>query len=206
MDSYNKVLERNKEWVRQRTEHQPDFFQELAQSQKPEFFWIGCSDSRVPAEQITGLEPGELFVHRNIANLAPKGDVNVLSGLQFAVEALKVKHVIVCGHYGCGGIKYGMTEENMGLLDAWLEYIRILYRENQAELDTITDPIQRADRMAEINVLRQIRNIAASSIVQQAWKRDRYPEIHGWVYDMRTGYLKELETIRVDGGSDLYRN
>jgi carbonic anhydrase len=194
MDSYRKLLAANKDWVASKLAQRKDFFEELAQGQKPEFLWIGCSDSRVPAEDLTGCQPGELFVHRNVGNLVPESDVNALSVLQFAVEHLRVKHVIVCGHYGCGGVKHGMTHHDLGLLDAWIANIRTLYVEHAAELARLATDAERWDRLVEINVRRQVRNVAGSAIVHKAWNEERRPLIHGWVCDLRTGYLKELET------------
>jgi carbonic anhydrase len=194
MDTYRKLLAANQAWVKNKLAQRQDFFEQLARGQNPEFLWIGCSDSRVPAEDLTGSQPGELFVHRNIGNLVPESDVNALSVLQFAVEHLKVKHVIVCGHYACGGVKQGMMHHDLGLLDAWIANIRSLYVEHTPELAKLPDDGQRWDRLVELNVLRQVRNVAGSAIVHKAWREERRPLIHGWVCDLRTGYLKELET------------
>ncbi len=194
MDTYRKLLAANQDWVRGKLAQSQDFFEELSRGQNPEFLWIGCSDSRVPAEDLTGCQPGELFVHRNIGNLVPESDVNALSVLQFAVEHLKVKHVIVCGHYGCGGVKHGMMHHDLGLLDAWIANIRSIYAENAAEFAKIADGTERWDRLVELNVLRQVRNVAGSAIVHKAWREERRPLIHGWVCDLKTGCLKELET------------
>jgi carbonic anhydrase len=194
MDTYRKLLAANQAWVKNKLALRQDFFEQLARGQNPEFLWIGCSDSRVPAEDLTGSQPGELFVHRNIGNLVPESDVNALSVLQFAVEHLKVKHVIVCGHYACGGVKQGMMHHDLGLLDAWIANIRSLYVEHTPELAKLPDDGQRWDRLVELNVLRQVRNVAGSAIVHKAWREERRPLIHGWVCDLRTGYLKELET------------
>jgi carbonic anhydrase len=194
MDKYRKLLAANRSWVKNKLAVRRDFFEELARGQNPEFLWIGCSDSRVPAEDLTGSQPGELFVHRNIGNLVPESDVNALSVLQFAVEHLKVKHVIVCGHYDCGGVKHGMMHHDLGLLDAWIANIRSLYVENAAEFANIQGEEQRWDRLVELNVRRQVRNVAGSAIVHKAWQEERRPLIHGWVFDLKTGYLKELET------------
>jgi carbonic anhydrase len=196
MDTYRKLLQANKDWVRAKLAVRKDYFQELAEGQKPEFLWIGCSDSRVPAEDLTGCQPGELFVHRNIGNLVPESDVNALSVLQYAVENLKVKHVIVCGHYGCGGVRNGMHHNNLGLLDAWIANIRSQYVEHSAELAALADENQRWDRLVELNVRRQVRNVAGSAIVHKAWTEEGRPLIHGWVCDLKTGYLTELETRR----------
>jgi carbonic anhydrase len=194
MDAYQKLLSANKKWVRSKLAQRKDFFKDLSQGQSPEFLWIGCSDSRVPAEDLTGCQPGELFVHRNIGNLVPESDVNALSVLQYAIEHLRVKHVIVCGHYGCGGVKQGMRHGDLGLLDAWLANIRSLYEEHEEELANVPDEADRWDQLVELNVRRQVRNVAGSAIVHKAWREERRPLIHGWVCDLKTGYLKELET------------
>jgi carbonic anhydrase len=194
MQTYRKLLAANRDWVQAKLDQRKDFFEQLARGQNPEFLWIGCSDSRVPAEDLTGCQPGELFVHRNIGNLVPESDINVLSVLQFAVEHLKVKHVIVCGHYGCGGVRHGMTYGNLGLLDAWLANIRAVYEEHMPELAELSNETERWDRLVEINVRHQVGNVAASAIVHRAWREERLPLIHGWVCDLQTGYLKELVT------------
>ena len=196
MDRFQRLLEANRAWVQTKLAQREDFFEELSQGQSPEFLWIGCSDSRVPAEDLTGCQPGELFVHRNIGNLVPESDVNALSVLQYAIEDLKVKHVIVCGHYGCGGVKHGMTHDDLGLLDAWLANIRTIYVEHAPELATLNSDGERWDRMVELNVLRQVRNVAGSAIVYKSWKEEQRPLIHGWVCDLKTGYLKPLLTQR----------
>lgn len=206
MDSYKKLLLANKAWVQDKLNIRPDYFEVTAEDQKPEFLWIGCSDSRVPAEDITGTEPGELFVHRNIANLVVHTDFNMLSVLQYAVEALKIRHIIVCGHYNCGGVRNAITHQDLGLLNKWLRHIKDVYRMNARELDTISDSQQRYDRLVELNVSEQIQNLAETSIVQRAWKSENRPHLHGWVYDMKTGYLKEI--ARMDPGAkieDIYR-
>lgn len=206
MDSYKKLLLANKAWVQDKLNIRPDYFQITAEDQKPEFLWIGCSDSRVPAEDITGTEPGELFVHRNIANLVVHTDFNMLSVVQYAVEALKIQHIIVCGHYNCGGVRNAVTHQDLGLLNKWLRHIKDVYRMNARELDTISDPQQRYDRLVELNVSEQIQNLAETSIVQRAWRSEKRPYLHGWVYDLKTGYLKEI--ARMDPGAkidDIYR-
>jgi len=194
MDKYRRLLKANQDWVKSKIAVRQDFFEDLARGQNPEFLWIGCSDSRVPAEDLTGCQPGELFVHRNIGNLVPESDVNALSVLQYAVDELKVKHVIVCGHYGCGGVKHGMTHDDLGLLDAWIANIRTQYVEHAAELAQLPTKTAQWDRLVELNVLRQVRNVAGSAIVHKSWTEERRPLIHGWVCDLKTGYLKELET------------
>ncbi len=206
MDSYKKLLLANKAWVQDKLNIRPDYFEVTSEDQSPEFLWIGCSDSRVPAEDITGTEPGELFVHRNIANLVVHTDFNMLSVLQYAVEALKIKHIIVCGHYQCGGVRNALTHNDYGLLNKWLRYIKDVYRMHARELDTISNPQVRYDRLVELNVSEQIQNLAETSIVQAAWKKEQRPSLHGWVYDLKTGYLKEI--ARMDPGAkidDIYR-
>ena len=206
MDSYRKLLLANKAWAQERLKVRPDFFERQSESQQPEFLWIGCSDSRVPAEEITGAEPGELFVHRNIANLIVHTDFNMLSVLQYAVEVLKVKHVIVCGHYRCGGVKNAMSRSDLGLINKWLRHIKDSYRLYERELDAIAEPTARWDRLVEINVNEQIQNLAQTSIVQRAWRDRNAPSLHGWVYDLLTGTLKEIAHMppnsRID---DIYR-
>lgn len=192
MDSYKKLLLANKAWVQDRISIRPDYFEVMSKDQTPEFLWIGCSDSRVPAEDITGTEPGELFVHRNVANLVIHTDFNMLSVLQYAVEVLKVKHVIVCGHYGCGGVQNAMSRKHLGLINKWLRHIKDVYRFHARELETIRDEAQRLRRLVELNVAEQVQNLAETSFVQRAWLNEQRPEVHGWVYDMQTGYLKEI--------------
>jgi carbonic anhydrase len=206
MDSHKKLLLANKAWVDDKLSASPEFFELLARDQKPDYLWIGCADSRVPAEEITGTQPGELFVHRNVANLVVHTDFNMLSVLQYAVEVLQVKHVIICGHYGCGGVQNAMTNKHLGLINKWLRHIKDVYRVHQRELDVISDPTQKFDRMVELNVIEQVTNLAQTSIIQRSWATRNAPVIHGWVYDLRTGYLKEL--AKVDSSShmdDIYR-
>jgi carbonic anhydrase len=201
MESHKKLLLSNRAWVQEKLELRPDFFHELAKGQRPEFLWIGCSDSRVPAEEVTGAAPGELFVHRNIANLVVHTDLNLLSVLQFAVDHLKVKHVIVCGHYGCGGVKAAMSHQRYGLMNKWLRTIKDLIASHQAELLADADVDRRTDRVVELNVIQQVYNLAKTSIVQRAWHREQRPTLHGWVYGLETGLLKEL--IDVTPGTRL---
>jgi carbonic anhydrase len=192
MNAYRRLLLANQAWAKEKIDLRSDFFERSFQVQTPEFLWLGCSDSRVPAEEVTGVEPGELFVHRNIANIVVHTDFNFLSVLQYAVEALRVKHIIVCGHYGCGGIMASLHHKDLGLLNKWLRHIKDIYRFHETELSAIPDIEQRRDRLVELNVLEQVHNIAETSIVQYAWKYEQRPVIHGWVYDMKTGLLKEL--------------
>ncbi|MBN9481510.1 MAG: carbonic anhydrase [Bordetella sp.] len=171
----------------------PDYFRRLARLQAPDYLWVGCSDSRVPANEIVGLDPGELFVHRNIANLAPPQDINFLSVLQYAVEVLKVRHVIVCGHYGCGGVRAAMTRRRQGLIDHWLQPVRRLAHERADELRLIEDPEMRANRLCECNVAAQVEAIAANPFVRDAWRRGQPLTVHGWIYSIQDGLLRDLE-------------
>jgi carbonic anhydrase len=193
MTSYEKLLLENKAWAHEKVAEDPDYFNRLATLQKPEFLWIGCSDSRVPANEITGTHPGEIFVHRNIANLVVNTDVNLLSVLDYAVNHLKVKHVIVCGHYGCGGIKAAGTTDDFNLvLNMWLRNIKDVYRLHRHELDKIQDEEARTDRLVELNVQEQVMNLAKTSIIQRAWKNDNLPHLHGWVYGLKNGLIKPV--------------
>lgn len=206
MESHQQLLLANKAWVQEKLKIRPDFFTRQVETQSPEFLWIGCSDSRVPAEEITGAEAGELFVHRNIANLVVHTDLNILSVLQYAVEVLRVQHVIVCGHYNCGGVKNAMTHHDFGLINKWLRYLKDTYRAYQAQIESITDSQARWDRMVEINVAEQVHNLAKTTIVQRAWHCEQRPTLHGWVYDLRTGYLKELAEMPPGAKiEDIYR-
>ena len=180
----------------------PDFFKRLERQQGPQYLWIGCSDSRVPANEIVDLAPGEMFVHRNVANLAPPQDANYLSVLQFAVDVIKVKHVIVVGHYGCGGIAAAVDGKRRGLVDHWLHPIREVAGEHKAELDAIADPHKRNDRLCELNVVRQVRNVASDLFVQDAWARGQSLQMHGWVYSLATGLVNDLD-VTVKGPQDL---
>lgn len=191
--SYKKLLENNKTWVSHQLELDPKFFSDLAAGQSPEYLWIGCSDSRVPANEITGTKPGEMFVHRNIANMVIHTDMNLLSVLSYAVEVLKVKHIIVCGHYGCGGVLAAMGNKQYGLIDNWLRNIKDVYRVHAAELNAIEDEVARGRRLVEVNVMEQVYDLGKTSIVQNAWKNEQPLHIHGWVYDIADGILKDLE-------------
>jgi carbonic anhydrase len=190
--SYKKLLENNKNWVAKQLAIDPVYFDKLANSQNPEYLWIGCSDSRVPANQITGTLPGDIFVHRNIANLVVHSDMNMLSVLSYAVEVLKVKHIIVCGHYGCGGVIAAMENKQFGLIDNWLRHIKDVYRYHHKELDAIEDKTQRARRFVEVNVIEQVHDLGKTSIVQNAWKNNQPLHVHGWVYDIHDGIIKDL--------------
>jgi carbonic anhydrase len=195
MDTHRKLLLANKAWVQDKLDVHPDYFTRMEKDQTPDFLWIGCSDSRVPAEEITGTEPGELFVHRNIANLVVHTDFNMLSVLQYAVEVLKVKHVIICGHYGCGGIRNALSHRHFGLINKWLRHIKDVYRFHQEELEAIANEDERWRRLVEVNVMEQVTNLAETSIVQRCWKKEQRPIVHGWVYDLGTGLLKELTAM-----------
>jgi len=191
-EKYNQIFENNKQWVQEKLNLDPDFFTNLSKDQSPDFLWIGCADSRVPANVVTGLEPGDIFVHRNIANLVANGDLNVHSVIQYAVEHLKVKHIIVCGHYECGGVKASMLQEDLGLLNNWLRYIRDVHRLHQEELDAISDEAKKYDRLAELNVVEQCINVIKTSFVQKSYVNSGYPLVHGWVYDLKTGLINDL--------------
>ena len=189
---YNQLLENNKEWVAKSLESDPDFFNKLADGQQPPLLWIGCADSRVPANEIIGAQPGEVFVHRNIANMVVHTDMNMLSVLDYAVNVLKVKHVIVCGHYGCGGVKAAMGNQRIGLIDNWIRHIKDVYRFHNDELTAIKDETKQFDRFVELNVVEQVMDLAKTSIVQNAWHNEQPLHIHGWVYDIKDGIIKDL--------------
>ena len=182
----------NRAWAARKTSADPDFFSRLVRQQAPQYLWIGCADSRVPANEIVGLDPGELFVHRNVANLAPPQDANYLSVLQFAVDVLKVKHILVVGHYGCGGVAAAVDDKRLGLIDHWLHPIREVYHEHRAALDAIPERRARLDRLCELNVIRQVRNVASDVFVQDAWARGQLISVHGWVYSLETGLINDL--------------
>lgn len=206
MYSYERLLLENKAWAAEMVADDPAYFERLSHLQTPEFLWIGCSDSRVPANQITGTQPGEIFVHRNVANLVVNTDVNLLSVLDFAVNHLKVKHVIVCGHYGCGGVKAAATKTDFKpVLNMWLRNIKDVYRLHKEELDAIADEEARCDRLVELNVQEQVTNLAKTSIIQRAWKQEQRPDLHGWVYGLKDGVIKPVFEMkagtRID---DLY--
>lgn len=196
MEAYKKLLLGNKAWVAEKLAVSPDYFERTATTQTPSYLWIGCSDSRVPAEDVTGTEPGELFVHRNIANLVVHTDFNLLSVLQYAVQVLEVKHIIVCGHYGCGGVRNAMSNRSLGLIDKWLRHIKDVYRLHRRDLETIADEEQRHDRLVEFSVAEQVQNLAETSIVQESWAKHKRPYLHGWVYELKTGALKEQALMK----------
>lgn len=191
-DFYKKILDNNKKWVENKLSVNPNYFKNLADGQQPPLLWIGCSDSRVPANEIIGAEPGEVFVHRNIANMVVHSDMNMLSVLDYAVNALKVKHVIVCGHYGCGGVKAAMGNNSIGIIDNWIRHIKDVYRFHQQELDNIENEKERFNKFVEINVKEQVMDLAKTSIVQNAWKNGQELSLHGWVYGLNDGYVTDL--------------
>lgn len=195
---YQKLLENNKQWVTKKLAQDSEFFTRLSKGQTPPVLWIGCADSRVPANEIIGAEPGEVFVHRNIANMVVHTDMNMLSVLDYAVNVLKVKHVIVCGHYGCGGVKAAMGNQHIGLIDNWIRHIKNVYRFHAQELNAIEDETQRFDRFVELNVFEQVQDLAKTSIIQNAWEKDQEVSIHGWVYGVHNGLIKDLEITLTD--------
>ncbi len=193
MTSYDQLFENNKNWIASMKAKDADFFDKLAKDQTPEYLYIGCSDSRVPANEIMGLEPGEVFVHRNIANVVANIDLNAMSVINYAVANLHVQHIIVCGHYNCGGVKAAMMPHDMGILNPWLRNIRDVYRLHQNELDMITDEHERYNRLVELNVQEQAINVIKTAVVQKSYLKNRYPIVHGWVFDLKTGELKDLK-------------
>jgi carbonic anhydrase len=201
------LFQNNKDWVASRLSKDSKFFHRMSEAQDPLYLWIGCSDSRVPANEIVGLEPGELFVHRNVANLFPNTDFNCLSVLEYAVDLLKIQHVIVCGHYGCGGVKAAMEDHHLGLVDNWLRNIRDVYARFKDELESIPIQKDRYNRLVELNVLQQVLNVCHTTIVQSAWSRGQPLSVHGWVYDLTTGLLGDLDCLAssIHQVEDIYR-
>ncbi len=204
---YNQLLENNKNWVKEKLNQDINFFEKLANGQKPPVLWIGCSDSRVPANEITGTNPGEVFVHRNIANMVVHTDMNMLSVLDYAVNILEVKHVIVCGHYGCGGVLAAMGNDQHGLIDNWLRHIKDVYRIYQNELELIDNMDTRARRFVEVNVKEQVFDLSKTSIIQNAWKQKKELAVHGWVYDIKNGLIQDLNVTAYDSSQleDVYK-
>jgi carbonic anhydrase len=196
------LLSNNQSWAQKIVEGDPDYFQRLSEIQTPRFLWIGCADSRVPANQIVGLDPGELFVHRNVSNLVVHTDLNCLSVLQFAVEVLKVKHVIVCGHYGCGGVSAAMFHKELGLIENWLRNIQDVASIHQDQLDAIEGPRQRCDRLCELNVIEQVMNVCRTTIVRDAWRKGQQLSVNGWIYGLGDGLIKDLG-ISVLGNDEM---
>lgn len=204
---YSQLLENNKKWVAGKLAKDPEYFTKLSLGQKPPVLWIGCADSRVPANEIIGAEPGEVFVHRNIANMVVHSDMNMLSVLDYAVNVLQVKHIIVCGHYGCGGVQAAMTNKHIGLIDNWIRHIKDVYRLHRPELDAIADEASRFDRFVELNVFEQVLDLGKTSIVQAAWERGQEIHVHGWVYDIHDGMIRDLHVTLKDNEtlSDVYK-
>ena len=201
-DFYKKILDNNKKWVENSLASDPNYFEDLAKGQTPPLLWIGCSDSRVPANEIIGAKPGEVFVHRNIANMVIHTDMNMLSVLDYAVNVLKVKHVLVCGHYGCGGIKAAMRNDSIGIIDNWIRHIKDVYRLHDEYLNSITDETQRFNTFVEINVKEQVFDLAKTSIVQAAWKNGQDLTLHGWVYGLNSGFVTDLN-VNISSDKDL---
>jgi len=207
MNEIKKLLLANRVWADEVRQRDPDFFDRLAEVQQPRFLWIGCSDSRVQVADITDTEPGEIFVHRNIANLVVPTDLNMLSVLSYAVNHLQIEHVIVCGHYGCGGVKAAMSRTCFGLLDQWLRHIKDVHRDHEDELCKAESPAAACDRLVELNIIEQVQNVVRTSVVQLAWRQHRRPTVHGWVYGLRSGLLEELVSVSPDSDIDdsIYR-
>lgn len=192
MCTLDHLFDNNRDWTQDITKRDPQFFKKLSEQQAPEYLWIGCSDSRVPANEIVGLLPGELFVHRNVANAVIHTDLNCLSVIQYAVEALRVKHIIVCGHYGCGGVQAAGESQKLGLIDNWLRHVKTVHQKHDAELKAIEDKTQRWDRACELNVIEQTHNVCESTIVQSAWDCGQELSVHGWIYSIKDGLLRDL--------------
>jgi carbonic anhydrase len=201
MDACNRLLLSNRAWAAERLTIHPDYFTRTVATQTPQFLWVGCSDSRVPVEELTNSEPGDLFVHRNIANLVVENDINFLSVLQYAVDVLKVKDVIVCGHYNCGGVKAAKGPQLSGPIEDWLQHLRDEYSAHRDEIEALQDEQARWDRFVDINVATQVRNLAKTDIIRRAWEQEQRPALHGWVYDLRAGHLNELLQMQPAGGS-----
>ena len=207
MKMLQQLFDKNRNWAKKRTDNDPAFFDRLCAQQAPKYLWIGCSDSRVPANEIVGLDPGEMFVHRNVANIVVHTDFNCLSVIQFAVEVLKVDHIIVCGHYGCSGVRCAQSGMQLGLIDNWLRHIKDVYQTNRAVLDAIPNENARLDRLCELNVAQQVSNVCNTTIVQNAWQRGEVLNVHGWVYKLNDGLLRDLNLCVNGPGqiSDIYR-
>ncbi len=193
MRTLKTLFDRNRNWAAGIKERDPEFFARLSKQQTPQYLWIGCSDSRVPATEIVDLMPGEIFVHRNIANLVVRSDLNLLSVVQYAVEVLQVRHIIVCGHYGCGGVKAAMGNERHGVMDNWLQHIRDIYRNHQVVLEAQQDESVRYKLLCELNVMEQVRNVCQTTFVQEAWSAGRELSVHGWIYDIADGILRDMD-------------
>jgi len=192
MKDLHRLLDQNRAWAEDIKASEPDFFQNLSKQQSPRFLWIGCADSRVPSTQLAGMKPGEMFVHRNVANLVVHTDFNCLSVMQYAVDVLKVEHIIVCGHDGCGGVKAAISNQQFGLIDNWLRHVQDVFHEHEEQLSTISDENERVDRLCELNVIEQVRNVGRTTIVQSAWERGQELVVHGWIYGLQDGLLRDL--------------
>lgn len=201
------IFDNNLAWAEKMEKQDPQFFQKLSAQQSPEYLWIGCADSRVPANEIMGLMPGEVFVHRNIANVVVHSDLNCLSVIQYAVEVLQVKHIIVCGHYGCGGVSAAMQHKEFGLIDNWLRHLKDIYQRHESELDVLTDDKNRLNHFCEVNVIEQVRNVCHTTIVQGAWRRGQSLAVHGWIYGLSNGHLHDLDVTITSAAEldDLFR-
>lgn len=206
-ESYQKLFEKNKAWAKKKVNENPDFFENLSRLQAPEYLWIGCSDSRVPANEIIGAQPGEVFVHRNIANMVIHTDMSMLSVVDYGINVLDVKHIIVCGHYGCGGVLAAMGNRQFGLIDNWLRHIKDVYHLHSRELDSMEQKVERENRFVELNVIEQVHHLSKTSIIQNSWQKKQRPALHGWVYDLRTGIIRDLNVTLdgQDGIADVYR-
>jgi carbonic anhydrase len=202
MKPFEKLLEENKLWAAAQLKEDPAYFKRLVDLQSPEILWIGCSDSRVPADRITGTQPGEIFVHRNVANLVVHADLNFLSVLQYAVEVLKVKHIIVCGHHNCGGVRAALQNKSLGLIDKWLWNIKNVYQQNKEAIHNLATEDEKVDLLTELNVKEQVLNLAKTSIVQKAWKNNNMPDLHGWVYDLRDGIINPVFNMQAGDAID----
>jgi len=202
MKDLKRLLDQNREWAASITASDPEFFQVLAKQQSPKYLWIGCADSRVPATQLVGMVPGEMFVHRNVANVVVHTDFNCLSVMQYAVDVLKVEHIIVCGHHGCGGVKAAIDNSQLGLIDNWLRHVQDVIRDHEPELMHIDDESKRLDRLCELNVIEQVLNVARTTIVQTAWQRGQELVVHGWIYGLEDGLLRDLG-VSIDGTERL---
>ncbi|NIN34168.1 MAG: carbonate dehydratase [Gammaproteobacteria bacterium] len=202
MGKLNKLLQQNRNWAEKIKDSDPEFFSSLAEQQSPELLWIGCSDSRVPASQIIDAMPGQVFVHRNVANLVISGDINCLSVVQFAVEQLQVKHIVICGHYGCGGVKAALHNEGQGVIRNWLQHIRKVYDSHRVEIDQLSDEKQKINCLCELNVINQVINLCHDEIVEDAWTKGQDLSVHGWIYNIEDGLLKDLD-ITISGPDDI---
>jgi carbonic anhydrase len=201
MNQVEQLLLANKSWAQEKKMFDPDYFERMSKVQTPKFLWIGCSDSRVPANEITGTNPGEIFVHRNIANLVVHTDLNLLTVLSYAVQVLKVNHIIVCGHYGCGGVQAALGKTDFGLINKWLRNIKDVYRFHKEEIDALDTLVDKTNKLVELNVAEQILNLAKTSIIQKSWRERQFPILHGWVYGLDNGLLKKI--VMMDGNSEL---